>query len=365
MMFGNNVLPKNCIVCLMMKVGCNGMIPFYKAITSLKKEKLAPIYVLLGTEYYFIESFKTAFLQQIGDDRETVNYYDLREHAIQDVIIDLETLPFFSEHNFSLVEHPFFLRATNEKVPIKHDVTSLEKYIENPAPYSTLILIAPYERLDRRKKITKRLLDQATVVDCQPIRGYELRKWLDEMIASHEITMTEEAKLRFEAEFGPNLYLLQKEIEKIAQYVGDAGEVTEEKLLEIMSGSMEQTAIELTDAVLLHDLKKAITIYKQLEKMNENPIGMIALLAYQFRMILQVKLLVEKGYPLQRIQSEVKAHPFVVKKAFERSRQYNLQSLYYVINELTETDYRIKSGQMEKEIAFELLLYRLINTSAV
>lgn len=338
---------------------------FYTVINSVKKDELAPIYVLLGAEYYFIEQFKITFLQKLGDDRENVNEYDLREHAIQDVVIDLETLPFFSERNISFVEHPMFLRATKEKTNVTHDLATFEKYIENPAPYSTLVIIAPYERLDRRKKITKSLLDQATVVDCQPIRGHELRKWLNEIIESHNITMTEEAKLRFEAEFGPNLYLLQKEVEKMAQYVGEYGEVTETELLEIMSSSVEQTAIELTDAVLSHDLKKAITIYKQLDKMNESPIGMIALLAYQFRMILQVKLLAEKGLPLQRIQSQVKAHPFVVKKAYERARRYDINALYYMINELTETDHNIKRGHMEREIAFELLLYRLINEAKV
>lgn len=341
------------------------MISSDQAIRGLKKDTLAAVYVLLGTEYYFIEQFKRAFLKILGDDRDSVNDYDLREHAIQDIVIDLETLPFFSERNISFVEYPMFLQAKSEKVSVTHDLASFERYIENPAPYSSLVIVAPYERLDRRKKITKTLLERATVVDCQPIRGHELRKWLNEIIDSHQITMTEEAKLRFEAEFGPNLYLLQKEVEKIAQYIGVHGEVTEAKLLEIMSSSVEQTAIELSDAVLSQDLKKAITIYKQLEKMNESPIGMIALLAYQFRMILQVKLFAEKGFPLQKIQSQIRAHPFVVKKAYERARRYNKESLYRMIDELTEADYRIKSGQMEREIAFELLLYRLINGAKV
>lgn len=336
------------------------MIPFNKAINTLKKDNLAPIYVLLGTEYYFIEQFKGAFLKQLGDDREGVTHFDLREHTIQDIIIDLETLPFFTERNISFVEYPMFLRATAERVSVTHDVATLERYIDNPAPYSTLVIVAPYDKLDRRKTITKNVLKAATVVDCQPIRGNELRKWLNEILIKENITMSEGAKARFEAEFGPNLYLLQKEVEKMAHYIGDGGEVSEAELSDIMSSSVEQTAIELTDAVLSRDLKKAITIYKQLEKMNESPIGMIALLAYQFRMILHVKLLSEKGYPLQRIQSEVRAHPFVVKKAFERARRYKINALYFMIDELAKTDHYIKSGHMEKEIAFELLLYRLI-----
>lgn len=336
------------------------MLTFNKAIQSLRKDNLASIYLLLGTEYYFIEQFNNHFLSLLGDERESVTYYDLREQAIQDVIVDLETFPFFTDHNIAIVEHPYFLQATPEKTKVDHDLKSFEKYIKNPATFSTLVIIAPYERLDRRRKITKDLLDKATVINCEAIRGTELRKWLNEIIESYNITMTKEAKLRFEAEFGPNLYLLQKEVEKMAHYVGEAGEITEKELLDIMSHSVEQTAIELSDAVMIKDMERAISIYKQLEKMNESPIGMIALLAYQFRMILQVKLLVEKGLPLQQIQSKVKAHPFVVKKAFERSHTYDLETLKVMIHELTETDYAIKRGHMEQNIAFELLLYRLI-----
>lgn len=342
------------------KVG-NKLISIQKAIQSLKKEKLAPIYLLLGTEYYFVEQFKQQLYKKLGEDRENINEFDLKETAIQHVIADLETLPFFSEHNISIVEYPYFLLGTNEKHPVTHDLSSFETYIENPAPYSTLLLIAPYEKIDRRKKISKLLLNNSVVVDCNPIKEHSLRKWIEDILKQHNIAMTEGALLRFEAEFGPNLYLLQKEIEKMVHYIGEGETINEEQLVEIMSSSVDQTAIELADAVQQNNLPKAISIFKQLTKLNEDPIGMIGLLSYQFRTLLQVKLFAEKGYPIPKIQSVMKVHPFVVKKAAERMNRYDKKTLYAIIDELAETDYKIKQGKMQKEIAFELLLYRLMN----
>src|SRR5690625_666747 len=336
------------------------MITFQQALQQLTKEALQPLYFLIGTEYYFVEQFRFALEKKVGEESDDINAFDLRETAIQDVIIDLETLPFFTERNVTIVEYPYFLRATNEKVAVSHDLAMFEKYIEHPAPFSTLIIIAPYESVDKRKKLTKLLMKNAVTIDCQPMKGKALRKWLRQIVNAQRITMTEEAMVRMEAEFGANLFLLQSEIAKMAQYVGENGQIDGVNLLDIMSSSVEQTAIELADAVLQKDLHKAITIYKQLEKMNEDPIGMIALLAYQFRTILQVKLFANKGYPLQHIQSNMKVHPFVVKKAYERMRQYKSETLYYIMNELTETDYKIKRGEIDKGIAFELLMYRLI-----
>lgn len=336
------------------------MISLQDAIKQLNKEELAPLYTLIGTEYYFIEQFKKALFKKIGEESEAVSLFDLRETAIQDIVIDLETLPFFSERNISIAEFPVFLLASPEKVQVTHDTKPFEQYIEQPAPYSTLVLIAPYERLDRRKSITKKLLKNSVTIDCQPIRDYELRKWLDDMLKLHEIKMTEEAKLRFEAEFGPNLYLLQREVEKLSHYIESEEEVTEEIVSEIMSHSTEQTAIDLADAVLERDLERALMIFRQLEKMNEHPVSMIALLSYQFRMMLQAKIYASRGLSLRQIQSSIKAHPYVVKKAYERSQKYDRNTLYKMIDQLAMTDYEIKSGQQDEKIAFELLLYHLI-----
>ncbi len=340
------------------------MISLQDAIKQIRAKPLAPVYTLLGTEYYFIEQFKKALFTKLGDESEAVTFFDMRETSIQDVVMDLETLPFFSERNIALVEFPVFLLASPEKVNVSHEPKVLETYLQSPAPYSTLIIVAPYEKLDKRKSATKALFKHSVVVDCQPIRDYELRQWLDDMLLQHRLALTEEAKLRLEAEFGPNLFLLQQEVEKLASYAEEGEEVTEAIVGEIMAQSTEQTAIDLADAVLQKDLAEALKVFHQLEKMNESPVSLIALLAYQFRRILQAKIYREQGLTLRQIQGKIKAHPYVVKKAYERSQAYSRRGLYHIIDQLALADYEIKSGRKDEKIAFELLLYRLIYPSS-
>lgn len=334
---------------------------FNKALQNLKRENIKPVYLLYGTEYYFMEQFKNKLVKIMADDAgDDISTYDLRETAIQDVITDVDTLPFFNDSKLVFVTDPTFLQARPDKLSITHDVNLLEQYIENPAPYSILVLIAPYEKLDARKKITKQLNKFATVINCNQVKGTGLQNWIKQISQERKIVVEEEAYLLLEAEFQSNLYMLEKEIEKLAMYVGEGGIVTKEIATNVMSTSVNQNALQLVDAVLTNNLHKAIQIYKDLEKMKEEPIGLIALLAYQFRVIYQVKLLKNKGYPTGQIQSEVKVHPYVVKLAIDRSNKFSESKLVNIINELTKTDASIKSGSMEKNIAFELLLYELI-----
>lgn len=335
-----------------------------EAIQKIKRNQIQSVYMLRGTEQYFIDLFKSAIQKQlqekVNDDFVTI---DLTEVAVQDVIIDAETLPFFNEHKLIFALDPTFLKTKAEKTPLQHDLARLEQYVQSPAPFTTLVIIAPYEKIDERKKISKLLKKHVTNVDCQPIKQSELRKWMQQIASAYEVTFDEQVLALLESEFESNLFMLQKEMEKLATFAGENHHVTIQDTYELMSQSLTGNALQLVDAVLKRNMKDAFIIYKNIQKMGEEPIGLIALLGSQFRNILQAKILKQKGYPLQMIQSEIKAHPYAVKLAVERSNAYHVNQLEKMISLLTRTDEKMKRGEMEQNIAFEMLLYDLIHLS--
>src|SRR5699024_3197047 len=99
-----------------------------KVIKDIENGNILPVYVLFGEEYYFIEKIKQA-LEHRARDKEEIITYDLRETAIQDVITDVETFPFFSEHKIIFAEYPVFLQAKPEKTAVTHEVDVLETYV--------------------------------------------------------------------------------------------------------------------------------------------------------------------------------------------------------------------------------------------
>jgi len=337
------------------------MIDVIKVLKKMKHGTIDNVYILQGTEQYFIEQFKNGLENLLKEKvNDEVFSYDLREIPVQDVVHDAETIPFFNEHKLIYVNHPIFLKPKPDKLPFVHDLSKLENLLHNPPSFTTLVIIAPYEKLDGRKKITK-LMKKHSIIDCQPIKQNETRSWIGQLAKNNKITIDREAAELLETEFETNIYILKSEIEKLALFVGKNGIVTREIALQIISSSLTSNALHLVDAVLNKNLQQAIIIYKDLVKMREDPIGLIALLAFQFRTIFQVKLMREKGYPNQRIQQELKVHPYMVKLASERSVRFSNDTLKQIMGELAHTDAIIKRGQMNMEIAFEWLLYKLIN----
>lgn len=333
-------------------------------LKQIKKNKLSPIYLMYGSETYFIHRLRKEILKKTGDDEENVRMYDLEETPIEEVIADAETYPFFSEKNVIIAINPVFLKAKTEKLPFEHNLDVLERYLENPAEYSILILIAPYEKIDERKKISKQLKKHATVAVCNPIKEQDTAQWIHTLASSLSISVDDGALEIIEAEISTNLHLLESELTKLASYVGEGGTVTKEIAEELISHTISSSALRLVDAVIERNLTKAISIFKDLEKMKEEPIALIGLLAFQYRTILRVKLLKHKGYTQFQMQKQLGVHPYVVKIALKRERQFTYEQLTKIMNELTEADASMKQSGMDKGLIFELLLYKLVEIAA-
>jgi DNA polymerase-3 subunit delta len=338
---------------------------YIDVLKQVKKNQLSPVYLMYGSESYFMHDLRKEITKRAANQgEENVLVYDLEEVPIQEVVADAETYPFFSDKNIIIAVNPVFLKAKAEKLPFEHDLQALENYVQQPADYSILVLVAPYEKIDERKKISKQLKKHATVAVCNPIKEEDAADWIHSLASSFGIKIQDEALEVIQAETATDLYLLESELMKLAMYVGEGGFVSKEIAEQLISHTANSSSLRLVDAVIEQDLTKAITIFKELEKLNEEPIALIGLLAFQYRTMLRVKLLQQKGYSQFQMQKQLGVHPYVVKIAMRRERQFTYEQLADIISELTEADTKMKQSSMDKGLIFELLLYRLVQIAS-
>ena len=335
---------------------------YLQLMNNLKKKQIPAITLVYGTEPYFIQNIKHLFIKMVLEDEENLATYDLRETPIQEVIADAETYPFFPGKKLIFASNPIFLQAKPEKLlveELEHKLTALEHYLNDPVDYSTIVFIAPYESIDQRKKLSKLFKKNGVVAECNPIKSYEQGKWINELAKGLNIKIEENTYELFEA-FSTDLHQLESELTKMAHYVGEEGLVTRDVAEQLISQTSNSSSLKLADAVINRDLSKAMSIYKDLEKMNEEPIALIGLLTFQFRNIFRVKLLKQKGYHLPQIQKQIGGHPYPIKIAYNREKQFSKQKLEEILDKLAKADASIKQGKMEKGLVIELLLYELV-----
>ncbi|MBB6454337.1 DNA polymerase-3 subunit delta [Salirhabdus euzebyi] len=336
---------------------------YFEVIKELKNKKISPIYLLFGNETYLIQDLQQKIIQKVLDEPErgmNLSTFDLEETPIQEAILDAETFPFFGEKKVLLLKNANLFKANPDKTKVEHDLKSLEQYMQEPVDYTVIIFVAPYEKVDERKKIVKQMKQMGSMVKCEPPKEKELKSWIEMLLKNMNVHMENAAIQLLMNEVGSDLMAIQKELEKFSHYVEDKEPITIDIVKQLVSRHVESSTFTMVDAVMNQNIAEAIATFKDLMKKNEEPIAMLALFASQIRLILQCKLLKGKGYSKPQMDKQIKAHPYAIKMALDRERFFSVEQLYEMVSVLTKTDEQMKRGKVEKELAFELLLYQLI-----
>ncbi|WP_042354995.1 DNA polymerase III subunit delta [Bacillus rubiinfantis] len=334
----------------------------FEAWKKIQQQEIAPIYLIYGTEAFLINETKNILLKELLTEEETdFNFavYDLEETPIEMAIEDAETFPFFGERKLLFLHNPAFLTAEKSKDKVEHNLSRFEAYIQQPAPYTVMVIAAPYEKLDERKKITKELKRRAEIIEAKKLNERELTNWIKAQVRSRGFAIDEHACERLLALVGTNMFMIVSELDKICLYAAGQGNITVHLVEELVAKSLEQNIFTLIEKVVQRRLEDALRIYYDLLKQNEEPIKILALLAGQFRLIYQVKELSRKGYGQQQIASYLKTHPFRVKLALGQAGKFTDEELLRIMNLLAEADYQMKTGGMNKSLLIELFLFRL------
>lgn len=329
---------------------------------QIKKKQIAPLYLLYGTETYFINETKQLLAEHVLDsDESDFNFssYDLEETPIEVVLEDAETLPFLGDKRLIILHNPVFLTSEKTKEKVEHNLAKLEAYLKEPAPYSVLVFIAPYEKLDERKKITKEIKRTAVTFESKRLSQAELKSWILDRTQSQQVKMTDQAAERMIELVGANLFMLTSEIDKLILYVEDSAYI-DEKIVELLvSKSLEQNIFSLIDKIVSRNVEDALRIYYDLLKQNEEPLKILAIISGQFRLIYQVKELSRRGYGQQQMASFLKTHPYRVKLAAGHAKHFSDDELANLISLLADADYQMKTGGMNKKMLIEMFLLRL------
>lgn len=149
------------------------------------------------------------------------------------------------------------------------------------------------------------------------------------------------------------------ELQKLYLYALETKAITRGAVQELVPKSLEHNVFDLTNEVLSGNSEKAVQLYEDLLLQGEETIKLNAILLNQIRLFLQTKILAKMGYQQANIADTLKVHPYRVKLALQQVRRFELSRLERLYDELVENDYRMKTGQMDKELLFQLFILKL------
>lgn len=305
------------------------------------------IYLFYGTKEFQIKKEIEKIEKKF--DKINISYFNLENDDIKDVIEDANTISLFDDKKLIICENSLmFTRGSSINADIVLD------YLNNPNPNTTIIFTLNNETIDGVKKITKLIKKVGTVKEFNEdlnINSLVKKELKDYNISSNAINL-------LISRVGNNPLILENEINKIKIYKDVDKTITDEDIINLTHKNVDIDVFKLIDYIVKDNKDKALEIYYEMLKINEEPIKIIIILSNQFRIMYQSKELLKKGYTEKDIAANLKIHPYRVKLAIQNSRNYSSKTLLKYINDLADMDINIKTGKTNKDLALELFILK-------
>lgn len=324
--------------------------------------EIDPVYLLTGLEQHILDETIARLKKSLSviDDTSVIRF-DLEETPIEIVLEEADTLPFLEDRKLIIAGNASFLTAQDKgREKVTHNLEMLEAWLANPSPTATIVFLAPYEKLDGRKKITKVMQKMTTVVEANRLQGRDLTTWIQHEAKSNETHISPEAAGQLVEIGGDNLLSLAAEIKKMATYLSGEGEITSNVIEMLVQRTPEMDVFRLTDAYLAGKVSDTVSIYHDLLRNGEEPIMLTSLISGQIRLMIHVQSLRKKGYQQHQIAKSLKVHPFRVKLMMENRSVPSEERLLNILNKLATIDYKLKSTSGKRERILELFFMQAI-----
>lgn len=305
------------------------------------------VYLLYGTKDFEIEEEIKKLSK--GIDEMNISKYDLNNDMLSLALEDAKTMSLFGDKKLVIADNANMFTGSTSK-----DSELIEEYLNHINENTTLVLIVHNDKLDTRKKITKLIKKVGKVQEFNDeldTTSLVRRLFKDYNIDYKTIQL-------FIDRVGNNPLIIQSEINKIKIYKDNDKNITEEDILNLTAKLIEIDIFKLIDYIVRKNKEKALELYYEMLKMNEEPIKIVVILANQFRIMYQSKELLKKGYSEKDIANTLKIHPYRVKLAIQNSRNYTSDILLKNLNALADIDIGIKTGTINKDLALELFILK-------
>lgn len=236
------------------------------------------------------------------------------------------------------------------------EIKEIESALENNNDNLDIVFVAALPRgegkkLDSRKKFFK-LLKKYNALECNVIPTYktaELENWIIKQGKSKGIKFDKDALTAIISQIGNNLRQIDGELDKLKLFAYPKDTVTKDMVKEICISNEDLFAF--SDFLMENEKDRALLEYRKLLD-TRYPLEILSTLQTMLRRWIILKAKGQSASPTE-LSRMTGMHEYVVKLTLQKLKKNNLRDLVKLKENLTEAEYRIKSGlalDVEKEV---------------
>ena len=149
--------------------------------------------------------------------------------------------------------------------------------------------------LDKRKALTKALLDSCAVIDFPALKDSDVKAWARMRLKELKTSAADEVLSEVIRLVGTDIQTLVNELDKLASAAAETSVISMSMVDELIGRSRELSNFELGDHLLARNRKRALETLCRLLDDGAEPVMLIGLLAGNYHRLALGKYLLSKG----------------------------------------------------------------------
>lgn len=331
---------------------------FREVMSDIKKNKFAPVYLLMGEEDYYIDQLAKALENSVVDEADrdfnSITFYGA-DSDMGRVIGSAQQFPVMSDRQLVM------LKEAQSMTQAKHQLDKLASYVARPNMSTVLVVTYKGESLGSTSALMKAAAKSSCVVfKSEKLRDYQLAGPIVDYCSSKGIGIDDKAVSLLCDYIGNPLSKLFGEIDKLIVASGGSVKRISPELIEQNIGiSKDFNTFELVKAVAMKDYPKSIMIVEYFSRNpKQNPGVMIVASLFNFFSKLFVATVTRDKSDASLLEALDLKSAYALKDYRAGLQHYNARMALSAIHALREHDCKSKgigSTQNEYDLLKELI----------
>lgn len=330
---------------------------------EIKAQHLFPLYFFYGEEEHLKNNLLSLLLKKVVSPsfaEFNLQRFDGSGMSLNQLQTAYEALPMMAEYKAVTV------KDWNLEKLSKSDFDQFCDMISSPNPSTVLILF--YSSLDidikkssKYKKVCA-IIEKNGVVCDFPVRDKTtLKKTILERCAKQQVTISPVICEKIIDQCGTSLSVLLQETDKLIYHAGKGGEITKEDVLLLCTPSIQNTAFDLSNAILQHQYSKAFVILDRLLYLRIDPLFILGALNMSFTDLYRMKAAQSVRRSSEDVINDFQYRAkFRITKLYRTVSQFSISQIRGCIKSLEKADRLLKSSKLDSRIVLEQMLGEMI-----
>lgn len=316
------------------------------------------LYILHGPDDYS-RAEKIAELQAgLGDPSTAelnITSLDGQGLTLNDIRRDADAMPFLATKRLVIVTG--YLKQFEEN---KEAGQALVDYMGEMSPTTDLVFVEN-ETLSKRHPVVKAAAALgAEIGHYGELDRRNLQPWIVKRAKERGAAIEPRAAEMLGRLVGPNLRVLDNELEKLALYVTDQRPITPADVELLVPYTEEAEQFGMSNAIGRRDARRAYDQMRKALDEGRHPMAIMGGIAAQIRALIEVKDMAERGMSAREIAAAKGwKSDYAAKMRLQEAANFSMARLEQIMEMLLEADLAIKTGRMEQSLALDTLIARL------